>query len=206
MLPAAFFVPIIHEWVKARVSTALGDPTPRYNGFTKGNLLKYFEPIGFIFMLAFQVGWGQPVPTSAVYYKDKRKGILLTYLTPMVVNLMLGLFTAWLVGRFWPTFRGWSLSMQYINGIDWMPLFVSYLQIMVMHFALFNVGLALFNLIPVYPLAGSKLIQLIASPDTAMRMSHFEKPLQILLILALSFHLLNPLIFTLRNNLILMVM
>ena len=72
MLPAAFLVPVIHEWVKAMVSTALGDPAPGRHGFLTANPFKYFEPIGFFFILLFGFGWGRPVPTTNSITKTGR--------------------------------------------------------------------------------------------------------------------------------------
>ena len=53
LLPAAFLAPVIHEMVKALISTAQGDPAPRRHGFLTANPFKYFEPIGFIFIMVF---------------------------------------------------------------------------------------------------------------------------------------------------------
>ncbi len=72
-IPGALLAPIIHEWVKAMCSARQGDPTPKAKGFLCGNPFKYFEPIGFFLMIMFGFGWGRPVPTSALYYKDRRK-------------------------------------------------------------------------------------------------------------------------------------
>jgi len=203
--PAALLAPAIHEWTKARVSSALGDTLPKNNGFITFNPFKFFEPIGFIFMMYFQVGWGQPVPTSPLYYKDRRKGIMLTYLTPIVANLFIGLFTAAIWSFFVPTLSTWVITTSLENGIPWLQNVFLWLRDIVLNFARFNVGLALFNLIPIHPMAGNKLIQLFVSPEACARINHFEKPMQILLFILLLFGVVNGLLVPVRESLLRMV-
>ena len=193
MLPGAFLAPILHEWVKAKVSAAMGDPVPRNSGFLTWNPLKYFEPIGFFFMLAFGVGWGQPVPTSPMYYKDRRMGTILVHVSPILANLMVGM----LVAFFWQMFAPNILWAIY--DTPWAASLFINVHWGVRIFAEMNVGLAIFSLIPVFPMAGNKLLQLFVSPTTAMSLTHREKMLQIVMIFLLMFNILQMFIFPIRN-------
>jgi len=166
LVPGAFFAPIIHEFIKARISAALGDPTPKKNGFLTLNPFKYFEPIGFFLLLFFHVGWGRPVPTSPFYYKNKRQGVLLVHGVPMLVNLILGMVAIFLV------------NILSISGIPGNILY---------GFGLLSIRLAVFNLFPIAPLAMNKIVQIYSSPSTAMWFNNYEKPLQIVLFLLLLF-------------------
>ncbi|MCL2197460.1 MAG: site-2 protease family protein [Defluviitaleaceae bacterium] len=192
LLPGAFFAPVIHEWVKARVSAALGDPTPKKNGFISMNPFRFFEPIGFFMMLYFRVGWGQPVTTSPFYYKDKRKGILLTYTAPMVANLLVGMLAIALgnmIAR--PLFEWAVINFGFGSGaVTW----VRYFNTMVYGFGHLNIRLAVFNLIPIFPMGMNKILHVFVSPETSMRLNHYEKPLQILLFLMLIFGLVDMVI------------
>jgi Zn-dependent protease len=69
-------------------------------------------------------------------------------------------------------------------------------------FARANIGLALFNLIPIFPMAMSKIIHLFISPEASMRLNIYEKPLQIFLFIFLLFGLVQSLIFPIRNFII----
>jgi len=224
LLPGAFFAPVIHEFVKARVSAALGDQTPKKNGFITWNPFKFFEPIGFFMMMYFQVGWGQPVTTSPFYYKDKRKGIALTYTAPIVANLLVGIAAITLLSilrgslHYWAIDYGvsaatamsaavrnelnWSAVMQLNQGAP--PVFFIVLGLCqaIFLFARLNIGFALFNLIPIFPMAMNKLLHLFVSPETSMRLNHYEKPLQILLFLMLFFGVIQQLIFPIREIII----
>jgi len=188
LLPAAFFAPIIHEWIKALCSTFQGDPTPRNTGYLTANPFKYFEPIGFLFTMAFGFGWGNPTPTTALHYRDRKRGVLVTYLTPVLVNFLLGIGSAALVGII--AVRAMPISDPNILFIlirfshpESSLVIIS--LILLANFAFININLALFNLIPVYPLAANKILLQFSRPDTIARLNHYEKTLQVFLILAL---------------------
>ena len=201
ILPGAFFAPIIHEYVKAKVSAALGDLTIKKQGLHKFGIKKFFEPIGFFFMMYFHVGWGQPVQVSPLYYKDRRKGLLLTYLVPIAVNIMIGVLVLLIWGAIQPTLAVWG-TQQALLGSGTPNLVLFYIEVGVIWFARCNIGLALFNLIPISPFAGSKLLPLFLPPETSVRMSYYEKPLQIIMVIMLMFGLLQAFIFPIRESII----
>jgi Zn-dependent protease len=173
LLPGAFLAPVIHEWVKAFTSHIQGDPTPRNHGLVTFNPFKFFEPVGFMIMLySGGFGWGQPVPTASLHYKNRRKGTLITYITPSAVNLLIGIISV-------------AVLSLIDNGSVGAHLWILY------NFAKCNILLALFNLLPVHPLDMSKILHLFVRPDTLVKLNHYEKPMQIILILALVFGLVG---------------
>jgi len=196
LLPAAFLVPVIHEWVKALVSTAQGDPAPRKHGFLTANPFRYFEPIGFMFILLFGFGWGRPVPTTALHYRDRKRGVILTYTIPVLVNLLLGIIAVvgvnmlaagmeWPAGMHWP--GHYSTFFLFADNWFWVSDANYIVALILAHFAFININMALFSLIPVFPLAANKLLITFSRPDTIARLNHYEKPMQIVLILMLAF-------------------
>ena len=201
LLPGAFLAPIIHEYVKARVSLALGDVTIKKQGLDTFSVKKFFEPIGFFFMMYFNLGWGQPAQVSPLYYKDRRKGLLLTYLVPIAVSISIGLLVLLVWGAVRETLVVWG-AQQAMQGIAWPNLTVMYLEAGIVLFARCNIGLAVFNLVPVSPLAGSKLLPLFLSPETSIRLNYYEKPLQIIMVILLMFGLLQAFVFPIRDVII----
>jgi Zn-dependent protease len=197
MLPGAFFVPVLHSWVKARMSARLGDLTPEKQGFLSGSPFKYFEIIGFVLMLMFGFGWGQVVPTSALHYKDRQKGILLTHITPSVVSLLAGVIAALLYAVLFSYlgYRVFTADTPY-----WMISTARALLNMLNGFARLSVGMAFFALIPVHPLNGARILQLYLTPELVAKMNQYEKIFQIILIIAMVLGfvgiLINPLIHT----------
>ena len=63
----------LHEFVRAVTSTLLGDKKPRQDGRLTLNPVRHFEPIGFILAFLTGCGWGKPVETSALYYKNRKQ-------------------------------------------------------------------------------------------------------------------------------------
>jgi len=207
MLPAAFFVPIIHEWVKAIISNAQGDPTPRNSGYLTANPFKYFEPIGFAFMLHFGFGWGRPTPTAALHYKDRNRGVLVTYLAPVIVSFILGLLAVVGVALFTASIYGPTGVEIFFNMLRfpvWVPNLYLVGLIMLSHFAFMSINFALFNLLPVYPMAANKLILQFSRPDTIARINHYEKPMQVVLILMLAIGVVGSIIIPITNRIIIM--
>ena len=201
LFPGALLAPIIHEYVKARVSASLGDVTIEKQGLNSFGIKKFFEPIGFFFMMYFNLGWGQPVQVSPLYYKDRRKGLLLTYLVPIAVNILLGLFILLVWGLLSPGLAVWGVRHA-MEGSGFPNLMLAYVEAGIILFARTSIGLAVFNLLPVNPLAGSKLLPLFLPPESAIRLTYYEKPMQIIMILMLMLGFLQMLIFPIRDAII----
>lgn len=186
-IPAAFLVLVIHESVKAHCSTKLGDPTPKHHGLLQGNPLKYIEPVGFILTVIMGFGWGRPTPTSPIYYKDRVKGVLITFITPSLINLIIGLATVIFIGLLDEAF-GFLLS-----GIP---------RLLLMSFARVNIAVALFNMIPVPPLDAAKILQVLLSPNAAVKMTQNEKILQVVLMFLILLQVVSGVINPIVNTLV----
>ena len=73
-IPGILVATTVHEFVRALTSTVLGDTYPKSQGQVTLNPVKHFEPIGFLMMLySGGFGWGKPVETSALYYKNRKR-------------------------------------------------------------------------------------------------------------------------------------
>ena len=205
MLFGAFFAPVIHEWTRAVTSTALGDRTPKEKGFKIFNPFKFFEPLGFFLILAFRFGWGNPVPTSPVYYKNRNRGILLTNILPSFVNLLIGVLAIMLARAIDAPLSDWG-AIQYLQGSIWGREFARGIIRSVFFFGSINIGLAFFNFIPVHPLDMHKIMLNFAGPDTVQRLNHYEKPMQVILILLLVFGLINWILGPIRDGIIFFIL
>lgn len=137
----------IHEMAHALVSYWLGDPTAKSQGRLSLNPFRHIDWLGVLCLLLFHFGWAKPVPVDASYYKDRKTGIIWTSFAGPVANFLLAFLCV----------------LIYMGLIRWVPSFAisdagSFLLVVLATSAGMNIGFGLFNLIPVPPLDGSKVL------------------------------------------------
>ena len=148
-LPVIVLSLCLHETAHGWVAYKLGDPTARNLGRLTLNPLKHLDPIGFIFMLLFGIGWAKPVPINTRHFKNPRVGMALSGIAGPVSNLLLG-------------FLGMALYVLtvvicIVAGVDpWAIVWIKVLLLFLDALAFLNIALAVFNLIPVPPFDGSR--------------------------------------------------
>ena len=137
---------VIHEYAHGWISYKLGDPTAKQAGRLTLNPLKHLDPLGVLCMLFFHVGWAKPVPINPWYYKNKKKGIITVSLAGPLANFILA-FVMLLAGGLLMKYGAYGFT------IGWFFYQLCYYS------AIINIGLGLFNLIPIPPLDGSKVLE-----------------------------------------------
>jgi Zn-dependent protease len=164
---AVIFAITMHEYIKALTSTKLCDPLPKNKDRLTLNPVKHFDTLGFLGLFFFNCGWGKPVLTSSLHYQDKKKGTVITYTLPSIVNFLIGVFFYILLVI--------AVKVYKLTSVDY---FYHILEQM----ALSNIYLAIANIIPIYPLDGAKVLSTCLSQDKAAFLSMYEKVFQILLV------------------------
>ncbi|OCL27035.1 peptidase [Orenia metallireducens] len=147
----ALLIPILllslsfHEYAHGKAADLLGDPTPKMTGRLTLNPLAHLDPIGTLFLLITRrFGWAKPVQVNPRYFKDRKKGMMLVGLAGPLSNITLAIIFAFLY-RFVGDFFYSLLDPRIVN-----TLFITGIYL--------NLGLAVFNLLPVPPLDGSKIL------------------------------------------------
>lgn len=183
-LPVVFLALSVHETAHGYVAYRLGDPTAKNLGRLTLNPAKHIDPIGFICMLLFGFGWAKPVPINTRYFKKPKRDMALTGLAGPVSNLLLALLFAVLL-RVTVQFGYQMVSTELAFSIfEWTLIFLNIGVQM-------NVTLAVFNLIPVPPLDGSRIFLVLLPSETYFKIMRYEKYIYIALMVALAFGLLD---------------
>jgi len=188
VLELAMFVPaiVLHEVSHGWVSSKLGDPTAKMRGRLSLNPIKHMDPFGTVLLPLLLwasgapiFGYAKPVPINPNYYKDYRKGMLLTGLAGPATNLTLALVSGLIVRvlAFGGALVVGSVSEGAISALGWI-LYAFY------YFAQINLVLMFFNLIPIPPLDGSRVLPLFLS-DKALHAYHRFEQYGILVFFAL---------------------
>lgn len=142
----------IHEFAHAWVADKLGDPTPRYQGRVTLNPMAHLDPIGTIAIFVAGFGWGKPVPFDPYNLKEPARDGALIALAGPLSNLLLATALAALIHL----------------GI--LPTILVAAATIIMQI---NVMLALFNLVPIHPLDGSKIMMAILPKNSAYEYESF---------------------------------
>lgn len=167
-IPAILIATTAHEFTRGVVSTLLGDKRPKRDGKLTVNPVKFFEPIGFIIAFATGCGWGKPVETSALHYKNRKAGILLTAVIPSVINILIGV-----------------ISIMAIKYLVVPANYVEYVYYAFRALAYHNIALAVYNIIPVPPMDGEKVLSCILKPNNYFKYVQYEKIVQLIFLLLL---------------------
>ena len=180
-LPIILFSLSLHEAAHGFVAWRLGDPTARYAGRLTLNPIKHLNPLGFLCMVLAGFGWANPVPVNSRYFKNTRRGIILTSLAGPAANLLLAIISLLLL-RF--VGYGWLWQIGYPNELT---ANMAYFFILFLYYCIsMNVTLAVFNLIPISPLDGSRILFSLLPPKAYFKYAKYERGITIVFLLLLA--------------------
>jgi Zn-dependent protease len=166
---------ILHELAHGWVADQMGDPTAKTLGRLSLNPLRHLDPLGTIMLFLFGFGWAKPVPVNFSRLRDRNMGMIWVSSAGIITNMILAFSALFLSRLLSPSPSGMLASLLF-------------------YFAHINIILAAFNLIPLPPLDGSKILMGFVSPRVQNYLFRLERYGFFIIIVFLYFGVLDPVI------------
>jgi len=147
LIPPILLALTFHEYMHGWVAYKLGDPTAKMAGRLTLNPFVHLDPFGTLMLFIVRFGWARPVPVNPLNFRDPKKGVLYVSLAGPMANM----FLAFLSGVAIRLIR--AGSMGFLPPVILKPVFLMLLLSLQI-----NIALAIFNLLPIPPLDGSKIL------------------------------------------------
>ena len=163
----------LHELSHGYVACRLGDTTAKDAGRLTLNPIKHIDIMGLLMMVVFRFGWAKPVPVNMYRFKNPKKGMALTALAGPACNFLLAGVFLFLYGLlFYPLHTGGTVAETVLQ--------------LIYTTAYLSLSLAVFNLIPIPPLDGSKVLFSLIPDESYFKLMRYERYGMILLLVLVS--------------------
>lgn len=182
----------IHELSHGLMAFWMGDRTARQSGRLSLNPLHHLDPVGALCLFLFGFGWAKPVPVNPWNFNNKKGGMVLTAFAGPLSNFIFAFVAQ--IGVV-------ALSqMRFTSDTSFAFMLANVCYIILIYLAQLNLGLALFNLIPIPPLDGSKILNALLPQRLYFKIMEYERFGFILLILLINAPFFNSLLYGLKSS------
>ncbi len=165
-IPIALLALSFHEMAHGYMANKLGDPTAKNLGRITLSPFKHLDPFGFISMVLFGIGWANPVPINTRYFKKPRRDMALSAAAGPISNLLLAVIFALLLKVFF------MLPASVFTLGDTLPWIIYTFLLLGIQL---NVNFAIFNLIPIPPFDGSRILYVFLPPKYYFGIMKYER-------------------------------
>ena len=164
----------VHEYAHAYAANKLGDPTSRMMGRLSFNPMAHIDYTGALFIYLFGFGWAKPVPVDSRYFNNRKKGMAITAFAGPCANLSVAFGASFVSSLIWFILNLMNMGTFFFNVLYFLYMIFWYIEII-------NIGLAVFNLVPIPPLDGSKILAAVLPDRIYYKLMQYERYLYILL-------------------------
>ena len=184
-IPGLFLALTFHEFAHGYVAYLMGDNTARYSGRLSLNPMAHLDIWGTLCLLFSHFGWAKPVPINPANFRDQKKGIIAVSLAGPMANFLLAVIC-------------WVIYVLLEKYVPFSKISIFFAQIF-MYATFMNVGLMVFNLIPIPPLDGSKILMEFLPYRYRYKMYQIERYSGIILLALVWTGALRPVLNTLSG-------
>lgn len=197
-LPGLILALTFHEYAHAKASDKLGDPTPSAQGRLTLNPLAHLDPLGTVFLVFAGFGWGKPVQIDERYYRNPKRDTMIVALAGPISNFI----------------QAFIWFFVYVILVKFVLLtkevyMLSILTTVVYYAAFINLSLGVFNLLPLPPLDGSKILRYFVHGKGRDILNFLEMYSSVILIILFATNLtskiISPIIYWLANGMLWLV-
>ena len=185
---ACLFCIVLHELCHGLAALLMGDDTARRSGRLTLNPLKHIDLVGLVLLFTVRFGWAKPVPVNMRQFRRPKLGMALTALAGPFGNFLLALLLT----------SGYAAALVWYQSCGSMAVY--YLAVFLLTTATISIGLMVFNLLPIPPLDGSKVLFSILPTRWYGKLMRYERFGAVILVLLLYLGVLNVPLSFLRNG------
>lgn len=185
-IPGLMLALTFHEVAHGYVAYLMGDNTARYSGRLSLNPLDHLDPIGTLCLLIFHFGWAKPVPVNSYNFRNQKKGIILVSLAGPMANFLVALVSTVI----------YKLSGRFLIAGE----IGQFLGLVFFYSATLNIGLMVFNLLPIPPLDGSKILYEFLPPKARYYFYSIERYSSLILLVLIYTRVLDPVLGMLKSG------
>ena len=169
-VPIIILILSVHEYAHGFVASKLGDTTAESLGRLTLNPLKHIDPIGFLMFLLVGVGYAKPVPINSRYFKKPRRDMALVGAAGPIANFALALLFMIFIKLFYV-----FTPMIPASAPEWLPTALGYLYTILYLGVFYNLAFMIFNLLPVPPLDGSRILYAFLPSKALLWVQRYEQ-------------------------------
>lgn len=187
-IPGLLLAISMHECAHGYAAYIMGDNTAKYSGRLSLNPLNHLDPIGAICMLLFRFGWAKPVPINPRNFNNQRLGIIIVSLAGPMANFVLGFISCIFF---------YAINIYATGNTLW-----EFINMVLLYSIYMNVGFMIFNLIPIPPLDGSKIVMEFLPYNLKYKIYQYERYFGLILIIFVYAGVMTPVLGVLRDYVI----
>lgn len=181
-----FAVLPLHEFAHAFAAHLMGDDTAKWNGRLTLNPLKHLDPLGALMLVFVGVGYAKPVPVNPFNFRNRKRDMALTALAGPASNLLMAVVAVAL-------FRVCSLIITDMQVLTYFWL------VLIVVIARVSIGLAVFNLLPIPPLDGSRIFGLFLPERWTYTLERYSRQITLVVMVLLLVGVLNTPLAVIEN-------